>query len=72
VLTLSGGAENGLMNAFFQGSNFSDQKNRFCRATLRLVERRFNQGCQMVYFQTKNPNLEKFWSAMKDIYGHAV
>jgi hypothetical protein len=22
------------------------------------------QGCQMVYFQTKNPNLGKFWSAL--------
>jgi hypothetical protein len=22
------------------------------------------QGCQMVYFQTKNPNLGKFWRAM--------
>jgi hypothetical protein len=21
------------------------------------------QGCQMVYFQTKNPNLGKFWRA---------
>jgi hypothetical protein len=24
-----------------------------------------NQGCQMVYFQTKNPNLGNFWSAMQ-------
>jgi hypothetical protein len=23
------------------------------------------QGCQMVYFQTKNPNLGKFWRALK-------
>jgi hypothetical protein len=23
-----------------------------------------DQGCQMVYFQTKNPNLCKFWSAL--------
>jgi hypothetical protein len=23
------------------------------------------QGCQMVYFQTKNPNLGKFWSALQ-------
>jgi hypothetical protein len=22
-------------------------------------------GCQMVYFQTKNPNLGKFWSALQ-------
>jgi hypothetical protein len=22
------------------------------------------QGCQMVYFQTKNPNLGKFWRAL--------
>jgi hypothetical protein len=25
----------------------------------------FEQGCQMVYFQTKNPNLGKFWSALE-------
>jgi hypothetical protein len=36
-----------------------------------------NQGCQMVYFQTKNPNLVKFWNvyAMEDVgvlYGHLV
>jgi hypothetical protein len=24
----------------------------------------FNQGCQMVYFQTKNPNLGNFWTAL--------
>jgi hypothetical protein len=24
-----------------------------------------NQGCHMVYFQTKNPNLGKFWRALK-------
>jgi hypothetical protein len=23
------------------------------------------QGCQMVYFQTKNPNLGKFWRALE-------
>jgi hypothetical protein len=23
-----------------------------------------NQGCQMVYFQSKNPNLGKFWRAL--------
>jgi hypothetical protein len=23
------------------------------------------QGCQMVYFQTKHPNLGKFWSALE-------
>jgi hypothetical protein len=27
-------------------------------------EIRFGQGCQMVYFQTKNPNLGKFWRAL--------
>jgi hypothetical protein len=26
--------------------------------------RRDNQGCQMVSFQTKNPNLGKFWRAI--------
>jgi hypothetical protein len=29
------------------------------------------QGCQMAYFQTKNPNLGKFWSVCK-LYGHLV
>jgi hypothetical protein len=24
-----------------------------------------NQGCQMVCFQTKNPNLDKFWRALE-------
>jgi hypothetical protein len=24
-----------------------------------------DQGCQMVYFQTKNPNLGKFWRALE-------
>jgi hypothetical protein len=24
-----------------------------------------HQGCQMVYFQTKNPNLGKFWSVLQ-------
>jgi hypothetical protein len=23
------------------------------------------QGCQMVYFQTQNPNLGKFWSVLQ-------
>jgi hypothetical protein len=26
---------------------------------------RFDQGCQMVYFQTKNPDLGKFWRALQ-------
>jgi hypothetical protein len=25
----------------------------------------FNQGCQMVYFQTKNPNLGKLWRVLQ-------
>jgi hypothetical protein len=35
-----------------------------------------NQGCQMVYFQTKNPNVGKFWSVLGRLenvgifYGH--
>jgi hypothetical protein len=28
--------------------------------------RRFKQGCQMVYFQTKNPNLGKFWGSRNE------
>jgi hypothetical protein len=33
------------------------------------------QSCQMVCFQTKNPNLGKLWRAMEDVgifYGHSV
>jgi hypothetical protein len=45
---------------------------QFCRITEVL-----EQGCQMVYFQTKNPNLVKLWEyfAMKydgQFYGHLV
>jgi hypothetical protein len=42
----------------------------FCRKTeltflegIRKHDR--EQGCQMVYFQTKNPNLDKFWRALE-------
>jgi hypothetical protein len=31
---------------------------------LRLFLLSFDQGCQMVSFQTKNPNLGKFWRAL--------
>jgi hypothetical protein len=30
-----------------------------------LIKAFLDQGCQMVYFQTKNPNLGKFWMALK-------
>jgi hypothetical protein len=49
--------------------------------TLIAVERRKterNQGCQMVYFQTKNRNLGKLWRALQwkmlvsIFYGHLV
>jgi hypothetical protein len=36
------------------------------------------QGCQMVYFQTKNPNLDKFWMVVQYVEdvgifcGHSV
>jgi hypothetical protein len=41
---------------------------------------REDQGCQMAYFQTKNPNLSKFWSILQWkillsfglFYGHLV
>jgi hypothetical protein len=30
-----------------------------------------NRGCQMVYFQTENPNLGIFWRALDwKLYGH--
>jgi hypothetical protein len=31
----------------------------------RMSRARWNQGCQMVYFQTKNTNLGKFWSDLQ-------
>jgi hypothetical protein len=37
-------------------------------AEVNAVSRIYNigrQGCQMVYFQTKNTNLGKFWKALK-------
>jgi hypothetical protein len=30
----------------------------------RIMRMRSHKGCQMVYFQTKNPNLGKFWRAL--------
>jgi hypothetical protein len=33
------------------------------KLTLALTDPK--QGCQMVYFQTKNPNLGKFWRALE-------
>jgi hypothetical protein len=32
---------------------------------VRRIGSRERQGCQMVYFQTKNPNLGKFWRALE-------
>jgi hypothetical protein len=29
-----------------------------------VFDQSLEQGCQMVYFQTKNPNLGKFWRAL--------
>jgi hypothetical protein len=34
---------------------------------LNLKPLRRGQGCQMVYFQTQNPNLGKFWKSCKDM-----
>jgi hypothetical protein len=31
----------------------------------RRLESCAKQGCQVVYFQTKNPNLGKFWRALE-------
>jgi hypothetical protein len=51
--------------------NFDEGKNNernisfgFYRS-LQLLETINNQGCQMVCFQTKNPNLGKFWRVLQ-------
>jgi hypothetical protein len=38
---------------------------RFLDAVRRLRHCDNEQGCQMVYFQTKNPTLGKFWRALE-------
>jgi hypothetical protein len=54
---------------------------RFGSLSARLlnIQRKWpeQQGCQMVYFQTQNPNFGKFWSALPrmeivDIYFIAI
>jgi hypothetical protein len=45
--------------------------------TLRNAIGRWKQGCQMVYFRTRNTNLGKFrrvlqWKMLVHIYGHLV
>jgi hypothetical protein len=39
---------------------------RLIKQTIRASNKNMhlNQGCQMVYFQTSNPNLGKFWRAL--------
>jgi hypothetical protein len=40
-----------------------------------VKRRQSQQGCQMVYFQTKNPNLGKFWRAIEGeglVYSMAI
>jgi hypothetical protein len=40
----------------------------FCACVPRYLYVYVKQGCQMVYFQTKNPNLGKFWRALKLVF----
>jgi hypothetical protein len=37
----------------------------FCQNSQRYVCRQPHRGCQMVYFQTKNPNLGIFWRILQ-------
>jgi hypothetical protein len=44
----------------------SPELDRRCvAASAAILLRRRRQGCQMAYFQTKNPNLGKFWSTLQ-------
>jgi hypothetical protein len=36
-----------------------------CKPAVKQALPRYLQGCQMVYFQTKNPNLGKIWKALE-------
>jgi hypothetical protein len=56
-------------------SHFLVRKKIFVPPNIKQQLRLSQQGCQMVRFQTKNPNLGKFWRAlgMKKVgifYGH--
>jgi hypothetical protein len=63
------------MSHFFQdfGNSFGSLLQRFVNHLKRLIAKEKNhskgelptmQGCQMAYFQTKNPNLVKFLRAL--------
>jgi hypothetical protein len=59
-----------IMSTLSRSSNrFKNQSHEivpwFKPTFLKLGIRADNQGCQMVYFQTKNPNLGKFWSVFQ-------
>jgi hypothetical protein len=41
------------------------KKNSPENEVLRKVNGTMKQGCQMVHFQTKNPNLGKFWKVLQ-------
>jgi hypothetical protein len=43
----------------------SEVDNRCDVAKRKLYDRISMQGCQMIYFQTENPNLGKFWSMLQ-------
>jgi hypothetical protein len=51
-----------------QKKYFKDLKNNSRKLSCRNAassDQLREQGCQMVYFQTQNPNLGKFWRAFK-------
>jgi hypothetical protein len=43
---------------FFPSDDLRSDRSKFTETDQQLLQ--FSQGCQMVYFQTKNPNVGKF------------
>jgi hypothetical protein len=50
----------------FEGTKFSGKKNEISSRSFTLARYAdSNQGCQLVYFQNKNPILCKIWRALE-------
>jgi hypothetical protein len=43
----------------------AEQNKKSASPSIEKNHKRLSQGCQMVYFQTKNPTLGKFWSVLQ-------
>jgi hypothetical protein len=58
--------DNLFANTLFLPTNFSFRPMRIVLQGLKCLKLSHrDQGCQMVHFQTKNPNLGKFWRALE-------